>query len=172
MRSDVEFVSQLSARLGADYSETKSYVRDVPTQALLHIRSMTHWLVNQIGQMQQLTFDGPNLYDRIEQLNKQRLINVRTTRLLHKLRGHGNRGAHPEKYHLSSTQLVALAEKAVADFLALIEMLYPLFTQQQAPSFAFVHFDQSAGRDLCYRALWKMITMLNTLWGCHLKIRR
>ena len=42
MLTDVELVTQFSAELGHDYGIAKSYVKDVPTQALLLLRSLTH----------------------------------------------------------------------------------------------------------------------------------
>lgn len=152
MLTDKEFVSQFSPDLGEDYASAKSYVRDIPTQALVFVRSFTHKLVEHIAS-NKITFKSPNLYDRIEQLNQLRLVNVTIIRNLHKLRVDGNKGAHPEKFHLTQHQLVALSEKAILQVLALIGALYPVLRHQEAPKFRFVEFDSLAGRDLCYRAL-------------------
>lgn len=83
---DSEFIQDFSASLSDDYLKAKSYVQDVPTQSLLHIRSFTHKLTELLGQDKQIAFSSPNLYDRIEQLNQQRVIDVKTTRALHRLR--------------------------------------------------------------------------------------
>ncbi len=87
MLTDVEFVARFSPELGQDYRVAKSYVTDVPTQALLQIRSLTHKLTELLALPMGITFDSPNLYDRIETLNSRRVINVRVTRAMHKLRG-------------------------------------------------------------------------------------
>lgn len=108
---DSDFIQGFSANLVDDYLCAKNYVKDVPTQSLLHIRSFTHKLTELLGQDKRIEFSSPNLYDRIEQLNQKRLIDVKTTRALHRLRADGNRGAHPEKYHLTQEQLLALAQK-------------------------------------------------------------
>lgn len=93
---DSDFIQGFSANLVDDYLCAKNYVKDVPTQSLLHIRSFTHKLTELLGQDKRIEFSSPNLYDRIEQLNQKRLIDVKTTRALHRLRADGNRGAHPE----------------------------------------------------------------------------
>ncbi|WP_428618125.1 DUF4145 domain-containing protein [Shewanella sp.] len=171
MLSDIELVSQFSRDLGEDYRVAKSYVRDVPTQALLHVRSFTHKLTDKLASSQQLVFDSPNLYDRIETLNRQRVINVRVTRALHRLRGDGNRGAHPEKYHLTQEALQQLAEKAIERLVKLVEELYPIFCDGEAPEYQFEPFDAFAGRDLCYRAVMENDPQAQYLVGMSLKTK-
>ena len=150
---DSEFIQDFSASLSDDYLKAKSYVQDVPTQSLLHIRSFTHKLTELLGQDKQIAFSSPNLYDRIEQLNQQRVIDVKTTRALHRLRADGNRGAHPEKYHLTQAQLLALAQKSIKDVLALVEHLYPKMKGQAAPDYCYEASDAMTAKDLCYRAV-------------------
>ncbi|MDT3295810.1 DUF4145 domain-containing protein [Shewanella sp. SP2S2-6] len=150
---DSEFIQDFSASLSDDYLKAKSYVQDVPTQSLLHIRSFTHKLTELLGQDKQIAFSSPNLYDRIEQLNQQRVIDVKTTRALHRLRADGNRGAHPEKYHLTQAQLFALAQKSIKDVLALVEHLYPKVKGQVAPDYRYEASDTLTAKDLCYRAV-------------------
>jgi len=150
---DSEFIQDFSASLSDDYLKAKSYVQDVPTQSLLHIRSFTHKLTELLGQDKQIAFSSPNLYDRIEQLNQQRVIDVKTTRALHRLRADGNRGAHPEKYHLTQAQLLALAQKSIKDVLALVEHLYPKIKGQVAPDYRYEASDTLTAKDLCYRAV-------------------
>ncbi|MFB2802313.1 DUF4145 domain-containing protein [Shewanella seohaensis] len=150
---DSEFIQGFSASLLDDYLNAKNYVQDVPTQSLLHIRSFTHRLTELLGQDKAVSFTSPNLYDRIELLNQKRLIDVKTTRALHRLRGDGNRGAHPEKYHLTQEQLLALAQKAIKDVLALIEHLYPKVTGCAAPAYQYQASDAVTIKDLCYRAV-------------------
>ncbi|AVT47473.1 DUF4145 domain-containing protein [Shewanella baltica] len=150
---DSKFIQDFSASLSDDYLKAKSYVQDVPTQSLLHIRSFTHKLTDLLGQDKQIAFSSPNLYDRIEQLNQQRVIDVKTTRALHRLRADGNRGAHPEKYHLTQAQLLALAQKSIKDVLALVEHLYPKVKGQVAPDYRYEASDAMTAKDLCYRAV-------------------
>ncbi|WP_198781441.1 DUF4145 domain-containing protein [Shewanella putrefaciens] len=150
---DSEFIQGFSAPLLDDYLSAKNYVRDVPTQSLLHIRSFTHKLTELLRQGKEVSFTSPNLYDRIEQLNQKRLIDVKTTRALHRLRADGNRGAHPEKYHLTQEQLLALAQKAIKDVLALVEHLYPKVTGREAPEYRYEVSDSVTVKELCYRAV-------------------
>ncbi|MDL3986751.1 DUF4145 domain-containing protein [Shewanella xiamenensis] len=150
---DSEFIQGFSASLLDDYLNAKNYVQDVPTQSLLHIRSFTHRLTDLLGQSKAVSFASPNLYDRIELLNQKRLIDVKTTRALHRLRADGNRGAHPEKYHLTQEQLLALAQKAIKDVLALVEHLYPKVVGCEAPAYRFQASDAITVKDLCYRAV-------------------
>ncbi|WP_110458280.1 tetratricopeptide repeat protein [Shewanella algidipiscicola] len=171
MLTDIELVSEFSQVLGEDYRIAKSYVRDVPTQALLHIRSFTHKLTDQLAQSQQIIFDSPNLYDHIETLNRHRVINVRITRSLHRLRGDGNRGAHPEKYHLTADALQELAQRAIERLLRLVVELFPLIHQRPAPEYQFEPFDSIAGRDLCYRAIMENDHQAQYLVGMSLKTR-
>ena len=171
MLTDVEFVTQFSAELGHDYAVAKSYVRDVPTQALLQIRSFTHKLTELLAKSKGITFDSPNLYDRIETLNQRRVINVRTTRALHKLRGDGNRGAHPEKYHLTPEQLLELSEKSIEKLLNLVASLFTQVTANPLPEYRFEAFDSFAGRDLCYRAVMESDPQAQYLVGMSLKTK-
>ncbi|NKF49157.1 DUF4145 domain-containing protein [Shewanella sp. WXL01] len=170
MINDIEFIEGFASELSEDYASAKSYVRDIPTQALVFVRSFTHKLTMVLAQRQQLHFSSPNLYDRIEQLNKARLIDVPTVRALHRLRGDGNRGAHPEKYHLTQEQLIAIAEKSIKNILQLIEKLYPQFNKN-LPEYRFVEFDSLAGRDLCYRAVMQNDVEAQYLVGMSLKAK-
>ncbi len=166
---DSEFIHGFSAALLDDYLNAKNYVQDVPTQSLLHIRSFTHRLTELLGQ--NLTFTGPNLYDRIELLNQKRLIDVKTTRALHRLRSDGNRGAHPEKYHLTQEQLLALAQKAIRDVLALVEHLYPKLVGKPAPAYRYQASDAITVKELCYRAVMEDDPKAQYLLGVSFKTK-
>ncbi|MEI6859536.1 MAG: DUF4145 domain-containing protein [Shewanella sp.] len=171
MLTDIELVTQFSAELGDDYGIAKSYVKDVPTQALLLLRSITHKLTDLLADSKGVKFDSPNLYDRIEALNRNRVINVRITRALHRLRGDGNRGAHPEKYHLTAEQLQQLSEKSIDKLLQLIESLFKQVTGKSLPEYKFEAFDLLVGRDLCYRAVMHGEAEAQYLVGMSLKTR-
>ncbi|MGS0690632.1 DUF4145 domain-containing protein [Shewanella sp. 30m-9] len=171
MLNDIEFVNLFSAELGEDYRKAKSYVKDVPTQALLHVRSFSHKLTSLLAEPKTVHFESPNLYDRIEQLNQRRLIDVKTTRALHKLRSDGNRGAHPEKYHLTPDQLQQLSERSIKHLLSLVESLFVSVTKQDKPDYYFEEFDSLAGRDLCYRAVMERDPESQYLVGMSLKTR-
>ncbi|QYJ78665.1 DUF4145 domain-containing protein [Shewanella acanthi] len=168
---DSEFIQGFSASLLDDYLNAKNYVQDVPTQSLLHIRSFTHRLTDLLAQKHHLSFCGPNLYDRIEQLNQSRVIDVKTTRALHRLRSDGNRGAHPEKYHLTQEQLLALAQKSIRDVLALIEYLYPKFIGKAAPAFSYQASDALTAKELCYRAVMEDDAKSQYLLGVSFKTK-
>lgn len=171
MLNDNEFMQRFSAELGEDYRLAKSYVRDVPTQTLLHVRSISHKLIQQIASSQQVTFNSPNLFDRIEQLHQAKLMDPRVARKFHKLRADGNRGAHPEKFHLTLTQLTELAEKSITDLLSIVETLYRDCAGEKAPQYRFVPFDSIAGRDLCYRAVMDADPEAQYLVGMSLKAK-
>ena len=168
MINDIEFVGQYSAELGTEYHSAKRYVREMPSQALLLVRSLCHRLVQQLGDEQALRFSSPNLYDRVEQLNQLKVISPRQTRLLHKLRVQGNKGAHPEKYHLTFTQLILLAEKAITDILSLIASLKAV---EQDKSYHFEPFDDMVGRDICYKAVMESDPHAQYLVGLSLKTK-
>tara|TARA_R110000796_G_scaffold57682_16_gene133069 strand:- start:11202 stop:12710 length:1509 start_codon:yes stop_codon:yes gene_type:complete len=169
--NDIEFINGFSTELSDDYRLAKSYVRDIPTQALVYIRSFTHKLAAQLAVQHGVTFTSANLYDRIEQLNQRRVIDVAAVRALHRLRSDGNRGAHPEKYHLTQTQLVNIAEKSIHQILQVIEKLYPSLHPGVAPHYQFEAFDSFAGRDLCYRAVMKNDPEAQYLVGMSLKVK-
>lgn len=171
MLNDSAFIDGFSKLLSEDYRLAKSYVRDIPTQALVYIRSFTHKLTSELGALQGLTFTSPNLYDRIEQLHSAKLIEPPAVRALHRLRSDGNRGAHPEKYHLTQAQLVTVAEKSIEHILRLVDKLYPLVHQQLAPDYIFEPFDSFAGRDLCYRAVMNNDAQAQYLVGMSLKAK-
>ena len=174
MQSDIEFVAQFHDELAQDYRVAKSYLSDVPTHALLHIRSFAHRLTAYLAQhfaAPSFRFEGPNLYERIEQLNQMRLIDVRTTRALHKLRADGNRGAHPEKYHLTESQLIALANRSLKDCRTLLEYLYPKVKDTQAPEYHVASTEDSSGRDICYRAVMENDSLAQYLVGMSLKTK-
>ncbi|GGI82151.1 tetratricopeptide repeat protein [Shewanella gelidii] len=169
MLNDTEFASLFSASIGEDYRLAKSYVHDVPTQTLLRVRSICHRLTQLIAEQQRLELDSPNLFDRIERLNQQRVIDARIARKLHKLRAGGNRGAHPEKFHLTLTQLIELAQKSIADLLLVLEQVSTLCIAKSSPDYLFVPFDVIAGRDLCYRAVMEADVEAQYLVGMSLK---
>ncbi|MGI2170146.1 DUF4145 domain-containing protein [Shewanella sp. MF05960] len=171
MLNDSAFIDGFSENLTEDYRLAKSYVRDIPTQALVYIRSFTHKLTRQLATPHGLTFTSPNLYDRIEQLHQARLIDPPAVRALHRLRSDGNRGAHPEKYHLTQTQLVSIAEKSIEHILHLVAKLYPVVHQHVAPTYTFEPFDSFAGRDLCYRAVMNNDAEAQYLVGMSLKAK-
>lgn len=168
---DSEFIQGFSVSLSEDYLNAKNYVQDVPTQALLHVRSFTHKLTELLAKDKHLVFSSPNLYDRIEQLNHQRLIDVKTTRALHRLRADGNRGAHPEKYHLTQEQLLALAQKAINEALLLVTHLYPKIIGRAAPEYYFEACDSVKVKDLCYRAVMEDDVQAQYLVGISLKTK-
>ena len=171
MLNDIEFVNQFSAELGQDYRKAKSFVTDVPTQALLQVRSFTHKLTSLLAEKRSIDFDSPNLYDRIELLNQRRLIDVKVTRALHKLRADGNRGAHPEKYHLTPEELQQLSQRAIKNLLQLVDSLFKQVTGSASPEYYFEEFDALAGRDLCYRAVMERDAESQYLVGMSLKTR-
>lgn len=175
MIKDSEFIQGFAPSLSDDYLKAKSYVQDVPTQALLHVRSFTHkltaFLADTLAPATAISFTSPNLYDRIEQLNQLRIIDVKTTRALHKLRAEGNRGAHPEKYHLTEDQLLALAQKAIKDVLSLVEHLYAPVTGHTAPSYHYEVCDSVNAKDLCYRAVMEDDAEAQYLVGISLKTK-
>ncbi|MDD8060885.1 MULTISPECIES: tetratricopeptide repeat protein [Shewanella] len=171
MLNDTAFIDGFSELLTEDYRLAKSYVRDIPTQALVYIRSFTHKLASQLATPHGLTFSSPNLYDRIEQLHSARVIDPPIVRALHRLRSDGNRGAHPEKYHLTQAQLVTIAEKSITNILRVVEKLYPVVHQHVAPGYTFEPFDSFAGRDLCYRAVMNNDAEAQYLVGMSLKAK-
>lgn len=175
MIKDSDFIQGFAPSLTDDYLKAKSYVQDVPTQALLHVRSFTHkltvFLADNLAPAAAISFTSPNLYDRIEQLNQLRIIDVKTTRALHKLRAEGNRGAHPEKYHLTEDQLLALAQKAIKDVLNVVEHLYTPVTGRAAPLYRYEACDSVNTKDLCYRAVMEDDAEAQYLVGISLKTK-
>ncbi|GGB45035.1 DUF4145 domain-containing protein [Shewanella inventionis] len=171
MLNDSAFIDGFSELLTEDYRLAKSYARDIPTQSLVYVRSFTHKLTSQLGESYGFAFTSPNLYDRIEQLHQAKLIEPAAVRALHRLRSDGNRGAHPEKYHLTQAQLVTVAEKSIEHILRLVTKLYPVVHQHAAPAYTFEPFDSFAGRDLCYRAVMNNDAQAQYLVGMSLKAK-
>ncbi|MBY5994140.1 DUF4145 domain-containing protein [Ferrimonas balearica] len=170
--NDLELVRRLDRRLVDDYQLARNYCLDVPTFALVHLRSIAHRLTSWLGERAELTFQSKNLYDRIEQLARSRTIDMRLARKLHKLRGDGNKGAHPEKYHLSLEQLVQLAAKSVKDTARLCAEVYPLLHPGEPTlEWQFEPVDVVAGRELCYRAVMEDDPEAQYLVGLSLKAR-
>ncbi|GLP97829.1 DUF4145 domain-containing protein [Paraferrimonas sedimenticola] len=167
--TDEQLVAELLPELGDDYRVAKSYARDVPTQSLLMLRSLLHQLTAKIAEQLGSPLTTVNLYDRIEDLNRQRLINVRLTRRMHKIRADGNRGAHPEKYRLDFSQLITIAERSVTRCAELAAELYPVLLKRDAPEYRFVPFDSIAGREICYRAVMENDPQAQVLVGQSLK---
>ncbi|MBV7316673.1 DUF4145 domain-containing protein [Shewanella sp. NIFS-20-20] len=151
MQTDSQWVANIDTLLAAEYDKARDYAYEVPTQCLLHIRAFTHRLCQLLAGGE--GFDSVNLFDNIEQLNRQRRINVRLARALHKLRGHGNRGAHPEKYHLTPDALLALAEKALSDARVVLALACEQLSPQSTHDYQIQPLGQDAGRELCYRAV-------------------
>lgn len=168
---DIELVRRLDTELVDDYQLARNYCLDVPTFALVHLRSVAHKLVDRLAEAVEITFKSKNLYDRIEVLNRAKVIDVRLARQIHKLRSEGNKGAHPEKYRLSQQQLVELARKAVEIAAKMVAESYPVITQQEAPQWQFEPVDQIAGRELCYRAVMENDHQAQYLVGTSLKAK-
>ncbi|GLS82091.1 DUF4145 domain-containing protein [Paraferrimonas haliotis] len=169
--TDKQLVQAIVPELQDDYRVAKSYVRDVPTQSLLHLRSLLFKLTDKIASALGKAITTPNLYDRIEELNNQRLINVRLTRRMHKIRADGNRGAHPEKYRLAFDDLVKIAERSVERCAQLLAELYPVLLKQPVPDYQFVDFDSLAGREICYKAIMENHPESQLLVGLSLKTK-
>ncbi|SHI21401.1 DUF4145 domain-containing protein [Ferrimonas marina] len=169
--NDLELIRQLDRQLVDDYQLARNYCLDVPTYALVHLRSVAHKITTELGRRAEVEFRSKNLYDRIEQLAKGKQIDMRLARKLHKLRNDGNKGAHPEKYRLSPEQLVQLAAKSVKDTARLAAELFPLLTGQPAPHWQFEPVDAEAGRELCYRAVMQDDAEAQYLVGLSLKSR-
>lgn len=161
--TDTGLVSAFNSDLGADYQQARRHARDVPSQALLTLRSALFKLTGLLADGR-LSFDSPNLYNRIEALSQARLLGVRQVRAMHRLRADGNRGAHPEKYHLSQEQLLALAEKSLQNFCALVAELGNLGEWEFEP------LDALGNRELCFRAVMQDDAEAQYLLGMAFKV--
>ncbi|WP_372872873.1 DUF4145 domain-containing protein [Shewanella sp.] len=161
--TDSGLVSRFDSDLGDDYLQARRYAPDVPSQALLTLRSALFKLTGLLA-AGRLIFDSPNLYNRIEVLSQARLLGVRQVRAMHRLRADGNRGAHPEKYHLSQQQLLALAEKSLQNFCALVAELGNLGEWEFEP------LDTLGNRELCFRAVMQDDAEAQYLLGMAFKV--
>lgn len=148
--TDTAMIAAFDAGLAEEYCRARRFAKDVPAQALLSLRSALYHLTGILAE-NKLTFDSPNLYNRIEALSQARLLGVRQVRAMHRLRADGNRGAHPEKYHLDEASLLALAHKALLNFCQLVAELSG--RGAEATPFEFEPLDELSNRELCYRAV-------------------
>ncbi|MBT1445233.1 sel1 repeat family protein [Shewanella sp. JM162201] len=146
--TDSQLIAAFDAALGEDYRQARRYARDVPSQSLLTLRSALYKLTGILADTR-VHFDSPNLYNRIEALSQARVLGVRQVRAMHRLRADGNRGAHPEKYHLSQADLLALAQKSLQQFCQLVAGL----SGAEPTAFEFEPLEDSCKRELCYRAV-------------------
>ncbi|TKB47947.1 DUF4145 domain-containing protein [Ferrimonas sediminicola] len=169
--NDLELVRRLEPSLLEDYRLARNYCLDVPTHALVHLRSVAYKLVEALAAAAEIKFKSRNLYDRVEVLNRARAIDVRLARRLHKLREGGNKGAHPEKYRLSQEQLVELARKSVQLTAGVLADAYTPLSGQPCPQWRFEPLDQVAGRELCYRAVMEEDAEAQYLVGVSLKAK-
>ncbi|ABM01654.1 DUF4145 domain-containing protein [Shewanella amazonensis] len=148
--TDTAMIAAFDAGLAEEYRRARRFAKDVPAQALLTLRSALYKLTGILA-AGRLTFDSPNLYNRIESLSQARLLGVRQARAMHRLRADGNRGAHPEKYHLDEASLLALANKALLNFCQLVSELSG--KGADTAHFEFEPLDDLSNRELCYRAV-------------------
>ncbi|BDY03027.1 DUF4145 domain-containing protein [Ferrimonas sp. YFM] len=169
--NDLELVRRLEPALLDDYRLARNYCLDVPTHALVHLRSVAYKLVEALAASAEIKFKSKNLYDRVEVLNRARAIDVRLARKLHKLREGGNKGAHPEKYRLSQEQLVELAKRSVELTAAVLAESYTTLKAAPCPEWTFEPLDQVAGRELCYRAVMEEDAEAQYLVGVSLKAK-
>ncbi|WP_417349819.1 DUF4145 domain-containing protein [Ferrimonas sp.] len=169
--NDLELVRRLEPSLLEDYRLARNYCLDVPTHALVHLRSVAYKLVEALAASVEIKFKSKNLYDRVEVLNRARAIDVRLARRLHKLREGGNKGAHPEKYRLSQEQLVDLAKRSVELTATVLAESYDTLKGAPCPDWAFEPLDQVAGRELCYRAVMEEDAEAQYLVGISLKAK-
>jgi len=130
IKSDNELAQWFSKEIFVAYNTAKTYQRCLPEHSLIKIRNGVELIIEYLSD-DLVMKKNKLLFDRIEYLEKRRIINPNITSLLHNLRKLGNTGAHEAvdnglfavRYDINTN-----ACEAVNTFRTLLEDLYLTIT--------------------------------------------
>lgn len=151
--NDIDFAMRVSPPIGQLYGEAKRSLNEFPKHALIQSRALASLCCDMLGAPVQ-NVQRPSLDDQITELARTHRINSDTHDLLQRLRRWGNAGAHPERAMLDEKQLPTIAQQALTDVLALLEIVFRQQHQGAAvPAYEVAGEKLDTMRDLCYQAL-------------------
>jgi TPR repeat protein len=152
--NDLEFAELASARIASLYGVAKRSQHQFPAHALIQTRALASLCCDML-----YPYDGDwklGLEGKINVLVKSHLINPDIQELLHKLRRWGNSAAHPEESLRSEEQLQAMANQALVDVMALIEVVFRQKNRgATVPDYLIVDESPDEVGEVCYRALFE-----------------
>ena len=152
--NDLEFAELVSTRIASVYGVAKRSQHQFPAHALIQTRALASLCCDML-----YPYDSEwklGLEGKINMLVKSHLINSDTQELLHKLRRWGNWAAHPEESLRREEQLQAMANQALVDVMALLEVVYRQKNRgAKVPDYLIVDESPDELSAVCYRALFE-----------------
>ena len=152
--NDLEFAELVSTRIASVYGVAKRSQHQFPAHALIQTRALASLCCDML-----YPYDSEwklGLEGKINVLVKSHLINADIQELLHKLRRWGNWAAHPEESLRREEQLQAMANQALVDVMALLEVVYRQKNHgATVPDYVIVDESPDELSAVCYRALFE-----------------
>ena len=152
--NDLEFAELVSTRIASVYGVAKRSRHQFPAHALIQARALASLCCDML-----YPYDSEwklGLEGKINVLVKSHLINADIQELLHKLRRWGNWAAHPEESLRREEQLQAMANQALVDVMALLEVVYRQKNRgAKVPDYLIVDESPDELSAVCYRALFE-----------------
>jgi TPR repeat protein len=152
--NDLEFAELVSARIASLYGVAKRSQHQFPAHALIQTRALASLCCDML-----YPYDSEwklGLEGKINVLVKSHLINADIQELLHKLRRWGNSAAHPEESLRREEQLQAMANRALVDVMALLEVVFRQKNHgAKVPDYSIAAESPDELSAVCYRALFE-----------------
>ena len=152
--NDLEFAELVSARVASVYGVAKRSQHQFPAHALIQTRALASLCCDML-----YPYDSEwklGLEGKINLLVKSHLINADIQELLHKLRRWGNSAAHPEESLRREEQLQAMANQALVDVMALLEVVFRQKNHgAKVPDYRIIDESPDELSAVCYRALFE-----------------
>lgn len=155
--TDIEFIHSFSSNAGEHYEKSKSLASEVPAYALVHFRGFVDNLCTIIAANAEHPIPKLFLKDQyryIDYIRARNLIDEEIKDWLHQLRMAANKGAHPEKFYLSSFQYQDLITNSLQTACNLVKKLFPIIHGTDTPKYTWLEIeDNTKLRDLCYASV-------------------
>lgn len=155
--TDIEFIYIFSSKAGEHYEKSKSFASEVPEYALVNFRGFVDDLCTVIAAKAEHTIPkqlSKEQYRCIDYMRDKDLLDEESKDWLHELRKAGNKGAHPEKFYLSSSQYQDLITNSLQTACNLVKKLFPVIHGTDTPEYVWREIeDNTKLRDLCYASV-------------------
>lgn len=150
---DEEFVKNLTPNIYKYYKEAKLYCVDCPDHSLVCIRSLCdEIIVELLNSVYKYNFKE-DLFSAIKRAYEHKIITFDQYNNLNQLRSNGNKGAHPNRYDISSDEKKLLAKKSIYLAFDTIKKCYLNITGNICPV-DIEFFEDYYSYDYCYEALF------------------
>ncbi|MBM5458830.1 SEL1-like repeat protein [Pseudomonas sp. P66] len=145
---DIELAMGVAPEIGRLYKEAKTFSSETPILALSFLRGLA------VSACKFLDRDlvGQTLEEKIQNLDRQGMLNPRVRRHLKVLQLNGNKGVHPESYDFVTLDFPVLASEALTAARSLIEYLYEK-SGRDVPIYEVAPVESGALKEMCVQAM-------------------